>query len=341
MRQAVMIRPGEIRIGEVPVPEIKSNQLLLKIGYIGICGSDLHVYYGKHPFTSYPVVQGHEVSAVVERVGKAVKGFRAGEKVIVQPQVVCGTCYPCRHGEYHICDYLKVMGFQTTGMASDNFAVDADKVIKIPDDTDLETAAMIEPLAVAVHALGKAGDVRGKKVLVLGGGTIGNLVAQAAKGLGAHSVMITDLSDFRLEIAKTCGVDFCVNTGGLKDLGPTIKAAFGADGADLILECTAANAAMDQAIQHARKGSEIIVVGVFGEKPRIDLAVVQDRELRLIGTLMYKREDFVRAIELMVQKKVDLAALLSERFAFEEYKKAYEYIEKQRDKVMKVIIKVQ
>lgn len=340
MLQAVMTSPGKIEFNEVPVPEIKQCEVLIKIVSIGVCGSDIHVYHGKHPYTSYPVVQGHELSGKISKIGFEVTGFNIGDKVTLQPQVVCGKCYACTHGNYHICDSLKVMGFQTAGTASEFFAIDAAKVLKLPDDLSFDEGAMVEPLAVAVHALGRAGDVRGKKILVFGAGPIGNLVAQTAKGLGAQTVMITDLSDYRLEKARECGIDFCINTG-TQDIGKALFENFGPDKADLILECVGVNPTMTQALSNARKGTDIIVVGVFGDKANIDLGLVQDRELRLIGTLMYQEKDYIKAIELIGQGRIVLKPLITNHFAFKDYLGAYELIEEKRDKVMKVIINVQ
>ena len=340
MLQAVMILPGKIEFNNVPIPEVKAEEVLIKIISIGICGSDIHVYHGKHPYTSYPVVQGHELSGEIAKIGTGVENLKVGDKVTIQPQVVCGKCYSCTHGSYHICDELKVMGFQTTGTASEYFAVDAKKVLKLPDALSFDEGAMVEPLAVAVHALGRAGDVEGKKILVLGAGPIGNLVAQAAKGLGAEAVMITDLSDYRLEKAKECGVDYCINTEK-QNIGKALAENFGPYKADLILECIGINPTMTQAINNARKGTDIIVVGVFGDKANIDLGFVQDRELRLIGTAMYQEKDYVKAIELIEQGKIRLKNLITNHFAFKDYLKAYELIEAKKDRVMKVIINVQ
>lgn len=338
MKQAVMTSPGVIAFRDVPVPELGEREVLVRMKRIGVCGSDIHVYHGKHPLTPYPVVQGHEVSGAVEKVGRKVTSFHPGEKVTIQPQVYCGSCYPCRHGAYHVCDNLKVMGFQTTGAASELFAVDEAKLLRLPDSMSYEQGAMIEPLAVAVHAVERGGDVAGKRVLVLGAGPIGNLTAQAAKALGA-AVMITDLSENRLRIARECGVDFPVNTGR-EELADAIRRDFGPDKADLILECVGARPTIEQAIALARKGSDIIIVGVFGERPPVDLALVQDRELRLIGTLMYQTGHWQRAIELVERGAVRLEPLLTDSFPFGEYKRAYERIEADRDATMKVMIRV-
>ena len=340
MLQAVMTAPGQIEFRDVPMPEAGPGQVLVRIMRIGICGSDVHVYHGKHPYTSYPVVQGHEVSGVIEAVGDGVVGLRPGDKVTIQPQVACGECYPCRHGDYHICDNLRVMGFQTTGMASEYFAVDAKKVLRLPDDMSFDEGAMGEPLAVAVHALKRGGDIAGKKVMVLGAGPIGNLVAQAAKGMGAQSVLITDVSDYRLGVASECGIDYCVNPL-VSDLGQEIRHRLGNDRADLILECVGINPTMEQAISYARKGTNIVVVGVFGDKATIDIGLVQDRELRLIGTLMYQERDYKKAIELINDKKVNLKPLITDHFAFRDYLKAYQYIDAKKSNIMKVMINVQ
>jgi len=334
-----MTAPGEIEFRDVPVPKVKKGQVLVKIRRIGICGSDIHVYHGKHPYTSYPVVQGHEVSGEIVKLNNGGSNFKEGDKITIQPQVVCGECYSCKHGQNHICDNLKVMGFQTTGMASEYFAVDAEKVLKLPENINYDHGALVEPLAVAVHALKRGGDIKGRNVLVLGAGPIGNLVAQAANGIGAQSVMITEISDYRLNIARECGINYCLNSK-IQDIGEELINTFGKDKADLILECVGINTTTEQAIANARKGTDIIVVGVFAEKATVDLGLVQDRELRLIGTLMYQEEDYRKAIELIEESKVKLDPIITEHFPFEDYLEAYKYIEEKKDKIMKVMIKL-
>lgn len=340
MLQQIMTKPGTIEFREIEIPKAGEGQVLIRIERIGICGSDIHVYHGEHPFTSYPVTQGHEVAGEVVEVGGAVDGFTVGQKVTIEPQVYCGKCYPCRHGKYNLCEELKVMGFQTTGTASEYFAVDASKVTLLPEEMSFEEGAMIEPLAVAVHAVKQMGDVKGMKVAVLGAGPIGNLVAQAAKGMGAEMVMVTDVSDLRLAKAKECGISVCVNTKD-KDFGESMTEAFGPDKADVIYDCAGNNITMGQAIKYARKGSVIVLVAVFAGMAQIDLAVANDHELDIKSTMMYRHEDYVDAIRLVQEKKVQLKQLISKVFPFTEYQKAYEFIDANRETTMKVIIDVQ
>lgn len=340
MLQQVMTKPGEIVFQEVEKPVIREDQVLVKIMKIGICGSDIHVYHGKHPFTSYPVTQGHEVSGVIESAGAKVKGLKKGQKVTIEPQNFCGKCYPCRHGKYNLCEELAVMGFQAPGAAAEYFAVDASKITPLADDMTFEEGAMIEPLAVAVHGVKQFGDIKGRKVAVLGAGPIGNLVAQAAKGMGAEQVMITDVSDLRLQKAQECGVDVCVNTRD-HNFGEAMLAAFGPDKADVIYDCAGNNTTMGQAIKYARKGSVIVLVAVFAGIAEIDLATANDHELDIKSTMMYRHEDYLDAIRLVQEEKVSLRPLATKTFAFRDYQKAYEYIDQNSEISMKVLIDVQ
>lgn len=345
MKQQVMLapatkeKPAEIVFRDVEIPEPGPGQVLIKIKEIGVCGSDIHVYYGEHSGTGYPVTQGHEVSGCVEKLGPGVEGLHPGQKVTIEPQVVCGKCYPCRHGKYNLCEELKVMGFQTTGMASEYFCVDRSKVTPLPDDMDYSDGAMIEPLAVTVHAARRFEKMEGAKVAVLGCGPIGILLAQTCKAMGAAKVMITDVSDYRLELASRCGVDAAVNTKN-RDFGEAMVEEFGPDKADVIYDCAGNNVTIGQAIRYARKGSKIILVAVFAGMASVDLFTLNDHELDLDTTMMYCHEDYVEAIRLVGEGKIQLKPLQSRHFAFTDYVKAYQYIEANRETTMKVLIDV-
>jgi L-iditol 2-dehydrogenase len=337
MWQAVMTQPGQIEFRELDTPSPGPEEVTIRVRRIGVCGSDIHVYHGLHPYTPYPVVQGHEVSGVIAEAGERVQGLAPGDPVVFMPQVTCGVCYPCRHGMYHICDNLKVMGFQTGGAAQEVFPVAASQVLKLPASLSLDEGALVEPISVAVHALSRYGDVSGMKVVVLGAGPIGNLVAQVARALGAEQVLITDVSPYKLAIARGCGLETVVNPRQ-EDLGEAILRHFGPDKADLILECVGVQETITQAVACARKGSTLVVVGVYGQKPVVDLGLVQDRELNLVGTLMYQQRDYETAIQLAAQGKLCLGPLITHRFPFQRYPEAYQAIEAAHGESMKVII---
>jgi L-iditol 2-dehydrogenase len=338
MKQATMIAPGQIDIHKTSAPTPGPGEVLLRIQCIGVCGSDIHVYHGKHPLTSYPVVQGHEFSAIIEALGHGVTGLTPGSKVTSMPQIVCGECAPCRRGDYHICDNLKVQGFQAPGCAQELWVTSADKIVPLPETFTFEQGALVEPSAVAVHAVGRAGRLDGRRVAVLGAGPIGNLVAQTARSAGAQ-VLITDLSDYRLDIARQCGLE-AISNAKTETLSQASQRVFGQNGFDVAFECVGAEATITAAVDSIQKGGTIIVVGVFGDQPRVNLALVQDRELNLRGTLMYQRPDYQRAVELIASGGIQTGPLVSKHFPLDDYLEAYRYIDEFRDKSMKVVIDV-
>lgn len=232
------------------------------------------------------------------------------------------------------------MGFQTTGTASEYFTVDAAKVTPLPETMSYDEGAMIEPLAVTVHAAKRFPELKGARVAILGCGPIGILLMQSCKALGAASVLVTDVSDYRLSVARSVGADYVVNTGET-DMEQALRDAFGSDKADVIYDCAGNDITMGQAIRCARKGSTIVLVAVFSKLASVDLAVLNDHELELNTSMMYRHEDYVDAIRLVSEGKVQLRPLMSCHFAFRDYLKAYQYIDENREMTMKVIIDVQ
>lgn len=344
MKQAVTLRAGHAEFRTVDTPTPSDHHVLVQMEYVGICGSDLHIFHGEHPFvpvTSFPLVQGHEGVGTVVEVGAQVQGIRAGDTVAVNPQLVCGACEQCRNGRYNICQNLQVIGCQTDGLFSEYVVLDPFNVMRVPETIPREHAAMVEPLAVAVRAIRRAQDIVGKKVLIFGGGTIGNLVAQVARAYGAHRVMVSDLYEHRLKVAKEqCGVDYTVQVGK-EDLQSAIDRHFGSDGADIIFECVGIEATMESALIHSAKGKELIVVGVFGNKTNVSMALVQNKEIDIKGVLMYKVEDYIAAIDLMERGAVHVGALLFRVIPFEEYPQAYALIDTHKDRALKVLVNIQ
>ena len=331
-----MTEPGKIEFRDVPEPVPGPGEVLLRIKRIGVCGSDVHVSHGKHPFTTYPVVQGHEFSAVVEAVGEGVEKIRVGAKATATPQQVCGQCRPCRRGDYHICEELRVWGFQAPGVAQDLFVTDAAKVVVLPDEFGHEQGALVEPAAVAVHSTGRAGDMKGKNVLVLGAGPIGNLIAQMCRSRGAN-VLITDVSDFRLDKAKECGIESTSNPQS-ESLDDASNRVFGDEGFDIAFDCAGVEATIKAAIESINKGGTIMIVAVFDDKPPINLAVVGDRELSLVGTLMYQYCDYEEAVRRIAAGDIVTDPLDSKHFPFEQYAAAYKFIDEHGPTSMKVFI---
>ncbi|PLW78319.1 zinc-dependent alcohol dehydrogenase [Cohaesibacter celericrescens] len=339
MRQAIMVEPGKIEFhNDIEAPKPAANEILMKVSRIGVCGSDIHVNHGKHPFTPYPVIQGHEFCAEIVAVGTDVDQelFPIGSLATALPQVTCGKCEPCKRGDFNICDELKVRGFQAPGVAQDYVTFPQDMVLVLPEGMSAEFGAFVEPLAVAVHAVSRAGDINGKDVLVTGAGTIGNVIAQVAKAKGAN-ILISDISDYRLNKAKECGILHTVNPT-TEDIAEVVQKTFGPSRFDLAFEVAGVESALDTTIQLVAKGGTVVAVAVYGGKPRVDMSVLGDREIILKGTLMYKHADYREAIELISSGKIQLSSLITKHFSFDDYSKAYEYIDADADMTMKTMI---
>ena len=337
MRQAVMAEPGKIDYHQTAEPVPSADQVQIRIQRIGICGSDMHVYDGRHPFVTYPVIQGHEFAGTVSAVGTGVKDIRVGDKVTATPQETCGHCPPCRRGQYNVCENLRVRGFQAPGCAQDYFVTEADKIIKLPEQVQLGQGAFAEPAAVAVHSTGRLGDLSGKHVVVSGAGTIGNLIAQACKARGAAGVLIADISDFRLEIARQVGVDAVCNVAA-EPLPEAVERAFGAPFFDVGVEAAGAEASLGALISGIGKGGTLLIVGVYEEIPAVDMSTLCEHELNLKGSMMYSHEDWEQAVEWIASGRIQTAPLDSKHFKFDEFLAAYQYIKDQGGDVMKVMI---
>jgi L-iditol 2-dehydrogenase/threonine 3-dehydrogenase len=318
---------------------LKDNEILLRIKRIGVCGSDIHVFHGQHPATPYPVVQGHEYSAVVEAVGHGVTSVKPGMKATARPQLVCGKCGPCLRGQYNACQVLKVQGFQAPGVAQDLFVVPEDRIVPFADSMTFEQGAMIEPAAVGAHSTSRVSGLAGKNVVVSGAGTIGNLVAQFAKARGAAKVLITDVSEYRLNVAKQCGID---GTANVKDMpfDESVREFFGDAGFQIGFEAAGVQSSLDVLMKNVEKGGEIVILGVYSENPVVNMFYLGEHELNVFGSMMYRQEDYEAAAEMIANGKIITTPLLSCGFPFSEYLDAYRFIEHQGDKCMKVMIEM-
>ena len=338
MKQAIMISPGIIEYKNVPAPaDLQPDEVLLKIQRIGVCGSDIHVFHGEHPAAPYPVVQGHEYSAIVEDVGNKVTKVKPGMKATARPQLVCGECGPCKRGQYNACQQLKVQGFQAPGVAQEYFVVPEDRVVVLPESMTLEQGAMVEPAAVGAHSTSRTNGIKGKNVVVSGAGTIGNLVAQFAKARGANKVLITDVSNYRLEKAKECGIDEVLNVKETP-FAEGVQKCFGDEGFQVGMEAAGVQESLDVLMANVEKGGDVVILGVYVKNPTVNMFYLGEHELNVFGSMMYKHEDYLAAVEMIETGKINLEPLISKHFKFEEYLQAYKFIEEQGDKSMKVII---
>lgn len=321
MRQVVVNSTEDVRVEEVPRPGPPGpGEVVVASRLVGICGSDIHAAAGHHPFIDRPYRPGHEVVGVVTEVGPGVSDLGPGDRVVLEPSLVCGQCRRCREGRYNICENLAVVGCQTPGGMADAFTVRRDRLHKLPADMSDEVAALVEPLATPVHAVRLAGVGPGSRVAVLGAGPIGLLVLVAARHAGAEVVVVTDVMREKLGRARRLGA-----TDALRADDPELveRATATLQGADVVFDCVARESSMAQAVELLVKGGTVVVVGVPAGPVTVPLHVVQDREIAVLGSLMYVRSDVEQAIELLASGAVPADRLITATFPLERAGEAF------------------
>jgi len=339
VKRARLIAPEKIVIEDVPIPMPGPGEVRVAIRACGVCGSDVHAYHGRHPFISCPVVPGHEFSGTIDALGQGVTGWMVGQRVTVEPSLVCGVCENCRSGRYNICDALRVIGCQSDGAMAEYLVVPAAKLIPLPDSLDFESAALIEPTAVGVHAVRRLELPSILRLLVVGAGTIGLQTMQSARALGIPEVIVTDLSDARLERARALGATRVVNVGNVA-LTDWMLCQYGrANPMDAAIECVGAGAAaINSAIKTVKKGRRIVVAGVWGSPPTVNMGLIQDHELELVGTLMYTCDDFLTARDLIAAGRIQIKPLITARYSLAEAAQAFTAASSNPETTLKVLI---
>ena len=342
MKVARLMAPFQIEMQQAPIPEPGPNEVVLKNMYLGICTSDLQIYHGKHAYAAMPVTMGHEEAGLVYKVGENVTDWKPGDRVILQPQLFCGECYPCKTGHFNVCESLKVIGVHVDGCACEYTAVPAWNLHRLPDNVSFREAALIEPIAVGfgvVRRINEVTDITGKRVCVVGAGTIGNLVAQACKAMGAGPVMITDILQDKLDLALKCGIDYAENTRE-QTLAQAIEQCFGADKADIIVD-SAANPFVFQSIMDAaRKASIVVLSGNYKEPVQLDVTQIQRREITVLGHMMYIRQEFEDGLRHLSLGNLHTEGLITQEWTLDQYAEAFRFIDDHPADVVKMIVKI-
>ena len=316
MRRVVFPEAHKAVMTECEIPKCGDGQVLLKLRRVGVCGTDIQVFSGKNRFMTFPIVPFHEGLATAVEVGKGVTSVKPGDTICVRPIIACHNCYPCRHGKVNACENFNSLGVQSDGLGSEYFVIDEEYCPKVSPDLPLDEAILIEPFAVGVHAA-RRGDVAGKKVLVVGAGTIGNFVAQAAQLLGAEKVAICDLSEEKVEMARKAGIAAPVNSSG-KTIREVVAEAFGSEPADVIIDCVGAKVLFQQILDAAVKTSTIVIVGNYSENVELNVAQIQRNELNVLGNITYNRDDFETAIRLFEERRVYVKDYITARYRIEQ-----------------------
>ncbi|MFF2889676.1 zinc-binding dehydrogenase [Paenibacillus sp. NPDC057967] len=326
-------------VKEVDKPKVGKNEVLIQVKAAGICGSDIHTYKGLHPFRKPPVIIGHEIAGEVVEIGGAVTKFKVGDRVTVEPQTGCGHCEYCLTGSVNYCTGRGAPGIGSWyGAMAEYFAAPEQTVFKLPDGMDYDLGVLVEPFAVGVHAVRKAGIQVGDKVAILGAGPIGLLAMAAAKAAGATTTLVTDVMDYALEIADQMGATHSMNIMNLPDWTEEAKAAIGGD-FDKVLIAAGVPGIIDQSLKLLRKGGRIVTIAMFQGTQTFDIHNLQNQEKEIIGCMTYTREDTITAIDMLMAGAVNEQAIISHKLTCEQAAEGFRLVDKKEDQSMKVLVK--
>ncbi len=315
MQALVFTDIRKLEVQSVPTPRITApDDVLVRVRAVGVCGSDLHGYTGQSGRRTPPMIMGHEAAGVVSAVGSAVTNLKPGDRVAIQPVRFCGTCAFCREGKASLCLNRQVIGVHAqAGGAMAEWVVWPERCLyPIPDTLSFEVASFTEPLAVCMHAL-RLSDIKPyDTVAVVGSGPIGLLTLAILKNMGLRNIIVTDLSDERLALARQLGASVTVNP---KTENPraVVDAHTGALGADVSIEAVGVGATAQQAIDLTKNGGTVVWIGNNERQIQIDMQSVVTREIRVQGTYAMNALDFERALGMLADGTVDVGPLLSQR----------------------------
>ncbi len=288
MKALTLIAPSQFTYGDSPEPEVGSGDVLIRVAACGICGSDVHGMNGSSGRRIPPLIMGHETSGVIERVGSAVEGWKAGDRVTVDSTVFCGTCPACQSGQVNLCPQRRVLGvscgdYRQHGAFAEYLAVPAHILYRLPEGLSYDEACFVEPVAVALHAVGRVPVKAGDTAVVVGAGIIGLLVMQALKVAGASRVVAVDLDEGRLALARDLGADEAL-VSDAETVTARIGEITGGKGADIVMEVVGIAPTVDLAIRCVRRGGSVGLVGNLAPNVNLPLQAVVTGEIALYGS---------------------------------------------------------
>jgi L-iditol 2-dehydrogenase len=311
MLAAVLHKPGDMRLEQIPVPEIGGHEVLIAVKRVGICGTDPHIFRGTFP-VPYPLVQGHEFSGEVVAIGHAVTTVKIGDRVTADINMSCGKCFYCRMGQKLFCESIKQIGVHTDGAFAQYMKAPEANIYKIPEEMTWEEAAYIEPLACAIRGQDRANITMGSTVAIIGAGPMGLVHAQLSKMNGAGKVIISEMNAVRLAKARELGVDHVINAAEV-DPVQAVRDLTEGRGADFVIEAVGAIPTYNQAFQMVRKGGTLVTYGAAPATATMEIKPfeIYSKELTIVGSYAGTYDTWVKALALVSGKRFKPADIIT------------------------------
>jgi len=323
MKAAVIYNPGDVKVVELDVPSPGPGEVLIKVAACGVCGTEHTLYTGGY-YANYPVVLGHEFAGVVVEVGEQVKKIKPGDRVAVDPNQVCHKCDFCRMGSEHLCEDLKTLGITHNGGDSEYTVAAEENVYILPDNMSLEQGAFVEPLACALRAFEVANIQLGDTVLVMGAGSMGNLITQCVALSGAANVIVSEPIKLRREIALANGATHVIDPT-TQDVDAEVR-RFQRIGADVVIEVVGGLKAQSNAIGYVRRGGQVVFYGVSPKGGKIEVSPfdINENEIKVTGSFNNPYTT-AQAVRLIGARKIRVDNLISHRIPLDRYNDVWTY----------------
>jgi len=323
MKAIVWQAKNTIAIQDVPVPQAGKDEILVNVGCTGICGSDVMIISGKHPRAKTPLILGHEFMGTISALHEDKDtSLSIGQRVVVEPLLACKTCRPCKAGYEHVCESLRLLGVETDGGFAELVNVPLERVYALPDFISDEEAAIIEPLAVAVHAVDYGNPKKEDSVVILGAGPIGLLIAEVVRAAGVSRLWLCEMNPYRLEMARNLG--FETVDVSKTDTVQTILELTDGHGADVTFEAAGVPATGGQIIPITGIKGRIVMTAIHKKPCEVLFQQLAYREQTILGTRIYAQGNFRKAISLVSEGKVELKPLITHTFSMEDALEAFE-----------------
>ncbi|MDP9740874.1 UNVERIFIED_ORG: 2-desacetyl-2-hydroxyethyl bacteriochlorophyllide A dehydrogenase [Bacillus sp. B2I3] len=335
--KAVQVRKAhELIIKEVEKPRISnSTDVLVKVKRVGICGSDMHIYHGTNPLATLPRVVGHEVAGEVVEIGQGVVGIKVGDHVVIEPISYCGKCYACRKGRQNVCEKLSVFGVHEDGGMREWFVLPEKQLHVVDSALAWEEIVLAEPYTIGAQAVWRGEVEEGETVLIQGAGPIGICILKMAKLQGA-SVMITDLSEERLEFAKESGADIIVHAGK-EDVQKRVEEWTNGEGANVVIDAVCLPMTFELSFDVVSTAGRIVVLG-FDERPAsVSQLPITKKEVSVKGSRLQTNQ-FPKVVKLLNEGKLRQEGLITHTFSLDDIQEAFNFVENHPEQVRKAII---
>ncbi len=337
MKAIVIPQPNEIEIREVPMPQVKEGEALLKIEYVGICGADVASFTGNQPFTSYPRIPGHEFSASIVEISENDKGLKAGDVVTCNPYFNCGECYSCQRGFVNCCTDNQTMGVQRDGAFCEYIAMPVERIYP-GMGLSAQELALIEPFSISQHAISRAEIKSTDDVLIIGAGPIG-LFALLAARQKCKRVVVADILDNRLALAKEYGADAVVNTKS-QSLEEFTKEFTNGNGFDVCIEACGAPETFLGCIDNAAFAANVILIGNGKRETTFNHSILLKKELNVHGSRNAMKSDFIDNISLVADGKADVMKMVSGIYDMDKAVDAFRALANNDGTLAKLLIKI-